>query len=52
MARYLSAGTLKELLIRVARKEMTYEEMSSKVQNETNNCRRELERNKREEPIG
>ena len=34
MARYLSAGTLKELLIRVARKEMTYEEMSSKVQNE------------------
>lgn len=34
MARYLSAGILKELLIRVARKEMTYEEMSSKVQNE------------------
>ena len=34
MARYLSTGILKELLIRVARKEMTYEEMSSKVQNE------------------
>jgi hypothetical protein len=42
MARYLSAGTLKELLIRVARKEMTYEEMSSKVQNEVIKNLREI----------
>ena len=42
MARYLSTGTLKELLIRVARKEMTYEEMSSKVQNEVIKNLREI----------